>query len=726
MREDPLSIEYRGLLNPAQLEAVLHRETPLLVLAGAGSGKTRVITYKIAYLIHECGYRPEEIFAVTFTNKASNEMRERVNVLLEDSVDVWVRTFHSSAAKLLREWGKSLGVDRGFSIIDQQDQRSVLKKIVRSMNIDTETYRPEKYMYLINRAKDLLMNADEAASASFSSDLYFNDVYAQYQALLDRENLFDFSDLLFKLTRALERHGEVLERIRRRFRYILVDEFQDTNHAQYVLIRQLVGGGGSICVVGDDDQSIYGFRGARIENIHNFVKEYENCKVIKLEENYRSFQNILTASSQVINNNEERFGKTLYTKKGEGEKLIFCRTGTDYEESRFISKTILDLGLSHGYRYSDCAIFYRMNAQSRAFESVFNQHRIPYTIVGGLRFFEREEIKDILAYIRLAMNPMDEIALRRIANRPPRGIGQRTVDAMVKACMDRGYSILHGDDDLPIAPSRKKLVLAFTELIADIGERITIQDPPSLLQHVYTTSGYLEWLRREQKEEKVKNLEELYNAVYEFHRSSPESSIVDFVEEVSLNQGARDDEFQDNRVHLITLHNAKGLEFPVVFMAGMEEGVFPHYLSGEAFQDQQEERRLCYVGMTRAMERLYLTAAKSRLLWGRTVERDVSNFIREIPKDLLVEKEFGMSAANRASQRSGGSQAGLPSGSGLKKRRIVERDNSNITVNSRVVHESFGRGTVRSLQDDIAEIEFDDGFVMQFMLKYTPIQIENS
>ena len=726
MREDPLSIEYRGLLNPAQLEAVLHRETPLLVLAGAGSGKTRVITYKIAYLIHECGYRPEEIFAVTFTNKASNEMRERVNVLLEDSVDVWVRTFHSSAAKLLREWGKSLGVDPGFSIIDQQDQRSGLKKIVRSMNIDTETYRPEKYMYLINRAKDLLMNADEAASASFSSDLYFNDVYAQYQALLDRENLFDFSDLLFKLTRALERHGEVLERIRRRFRYILVDEFQDTNHAQYVLIRQLVGGGGSICVVGDDDQSIYGFRGARIENIHNFVKEYENCRVIKLEENYRSFQNILTASSQVINNNEERFGKTLYTKKGEGEKLIFCRTGTDYEESRFISKTILELGLIHGYRYSDCAIFYRMNAQSRAFESVFNQHRIPYTIVGGLRFFEREEIKDILAYIRLAMNPMDEIALRRIANRPPRGIGQRTVDAMVKACMDRGYSILHGDDDLSIAPSRKKLVLAFTELIADIGERITTQDPPSLLQHVYTTSGYLEWLRREQKEEKVKNLEELYNAVYEFHRSSPESSIVDFVEEVSLNQGARDDEFQDNRVHLITLHNAKGLEFPVVFMAGMEEGVFPHYLSGEAFQDQQEERRLCYVGMTRAMERLYLTAAKSRLLWGRTVERDVSNFIREIPKDLLVEKEFGMSAANRASQRSGGSQAGLPSGSGLKKRRIVERDNSNITVNSRVVHESFGRGTVRSLQDGIAEIEFDDGFVMQFMLKYTPIQIENS
>jgi DNA helicase-2/ATP-dependent DNA helicase PcrA len=721
-----LSIEYRELLNPAQLEAVLHRETPVLVLAGAGSGKTRVITYKITYLIHECGYQPEEIFAVTFTNKASNEMRERVNVLLEDTVDVWVRTFHSSAAKLLRMWGKSLGVDPGFSIIDQQDQRSVLKKVIRSMNIDTETYRPEKYVYLINRAKDLLMNADEAASASFSSDLYFNDVYVQYQDLLERENLFDFSDLLFRLTRALERHGEILERIRKRFRYILVDEFQDTNHAQYVLIRQLSKGGGNICVVGDDDQSIYGFRGARIENIHNFVKEYENCRLIKLEENYRSFQNILTASSQVINNNAERLGKTLYTKKGGGEKLIFCRTGTDYEESRFIAKTILDLVFSHGYRYSDCAVFYRMNAQSRAFESVFNRDRIPYTIVGGLRFFEREEIKDVLGYIRLAMNPMDEIALRRIANRPPRGIGQRTVEAMVNARMDRGYSIFHADDDLPIAPSRKKLVLAFTELIADIGERISTQDPPSLLQHVYTISGYLEWLRREQKEEKVKNLEELYNAVYEFHRRSPESSIVDFVEEVSLNQGARDDEFKDNRVHLITLHNAKGLEFPVVFMAGMEEGIFPHYLSGEVLRDQQEERRLCYVGMTRAMERLYLTAAKNRLLWGRTVEREVSNFIKEIPNDLLIEKEFGMLAANRAPQRSGGSRVVLPSESGRKARKIMERGKRNIMVNSRVVHESFGRGTVRSLQDDVAEIEFDDGFVMQFMLKYTPIQIENS
>jgi len=314
--------------------------------------------------------------------------------------------------------------------------------------------------------------------------------------------------------------------------------------------------------------------------------------------------------------------------------------------------------------------------------------------------------------------------LKRIANRPPRGIGQKTVDAMVSSRIDRGNSILQENDDLPIASSRKKAVGAFTNLLADLAEKLPIQIPPSILQYVYTKSGYLEWLNREQNEERVKNLEELYNAVFEFHQNSPESTIVDFVEEVSLNQGARDDEFKHNRVHLITLHNAKGLEFPIVFMAGMEEGVFPHYLSGERIEDIQEERRLCYVGMTRAMERLYLTAARSRLLWGKTVERDVSNFIREIPKELLIEKDYGLSASYRAGGRIGVSPLRFPSASGAKKRTILERDNSDITVNSRVVHDSFGRGIVRTLQGGIAQIEFDDGKVMKFMLKYTPIRVE--
>ena len=712
-------------LNPAQLEAVLYRETPLLVLAGAGSGKTRVITYKIAYLIHECGYSPEQIFAVTFTNKASTEMKERVNLLLGDSVDVWVRTFHSSAARLLRTWGKALDLDPGFSIIDQQDQRSLVKKIIRNMGIDPDTYKPDRYVYLIGRAKDQLLDAEEASFSSFSSDLYFDDVYNRYQTILSRENLFDFSDLLFKLTRGLKIHEAVLERIRARFKYVLVDEFQDTNHAQYVLIRQFAGNNGNICVVGDDDQSIYGFRGAQVENIHNFIKEYKKVRVIKLEENYRSFQNILTASSHVINNNAERLGKNLYTRKGDGEKLVFIRSNTDSEESRFISKTIMDLVFNHDYRFSDCAVFYRMNAQSRVFESVFNQERIPYTIVGGLRFFEREEIKDVLAYIRLVMNPMDEIALRRIANRPPRGIGQKTVDAVISSVIHRGRSILSDTDTIPIASSRKKRVQAFTDLLCDLKGRLADLDPPSFLQYVYKESGYLEWLDREQKTEKVKNLEELYNAVFEFHQHSPQSTMVDFVEEVSLNQGARDDEFKHNRVHLITLHNAKGLEFPVVFMAGMEDGVFPHYLSGERLEDLQEERRLCYVGMTRAMERLYLTAARSRLLWGKTVERDVSNFIREIPKELLIERDYSITDTLVSAYGSSVAQRAFPSSIRPRKKVIVERDNSDVAVGSRVIHDSFGSGNVRTLEDGIAEIEFDDGKVMKFMLKYTPIRIKN-
>ena len=716
----PQSIFYERDLNPAQLEAVYYTNSPLLVLAGAGSGKTRVITYKIAYLINECGYSPENMFAVTFTNKASIEMRERVNLLLGEKVDVWVKTFHSSAARLLRMWGRGLNVEPDFSIIDQQDQHALVRKIVTGMNIDTEIYRPEKYVYLINRAKDQLLSAEAAESENFSTDFYFNDVYKRYEEILAKEHVLDFGDLIFRLTRGFQENREVLDRVRERFRYVLVDEFQDTNHAQYVLVKQLTDSHGNVCAVGDDDQSIYGFRGARVENILNYAKEYRNCRIIKLEENYRSYQNILTASSKLIDNNSERLGKTLFTKKGEGEKLVFCRTDSDYDEARFIAGTVRDLVMGGEYEYRDIAVFYRMNAQSRVFESVFNQDRIPYTIVGGLRFFEREEIKDILAYVRLAINPMDEMALERIANRPPRGIGRKTVARLVESYLGSGHSILDVGEDLDIAASRKKLVLQFVAFIDELREMINGQDPPSLLRYLYEKTGYLDWLKRERRDEKVRNLEELYNAVDEFHRNNPSSPINDFVEEVSLNQGARDDEFKNNRVHLITLHNAKGLEFPVVFMAGMEEGIFPHYLSGEALQDQQEERRLCYVGMTRAMVRLYFTAARRRLLFGRTVERDVSTFLSEIPKELVVERSYGFNATGYGSSY----QTRFSPLTDRGKVKVVERDISGIEVGTKVVHRDFGRGTVRSLENEIAEIGFDDGTIMKFMLKYTPLEIE--
>ncbi len=726
-------IDYTKELNPSQLEAVYHMDSPLLVLAGAGSGKTRVITYKIAHLINECNFNPQKLLAVTFTNKASSEMKERVNTLLGRTINIWIKTFHASAAKLLRMMGKSLGINPHFSIIDEYDQHVIIRKILSDMNIDTDTKRPGLYVHLIDRAKDKLLSAHESARTDFSTDPYFYDVYSTYENTLKRENLLDFGDLIYVLSHGLAQKKSVLERLKDMFRYILVDEFQDTNHAQYELIKQLTYPEGNICVVGDDDQSIYGFRGARVENVMSFSKYYKNCRIIKLEENYRSYQTILTASSTLINNNSGRLGKTLYTNKGEGEKLIFCQLYSDYDEARFIAGNVQDLVLNGSYNYRDIAIFYRMNAQSRVFESVFNHERIPYAIIGGLRFYERQEIKDILSYLRLVINPMDEIALRRISNKPPRGIGEKTTNTLIEASIERGIALFQTEEilrSIKCIPSKKNTVKDFIKMLTALKTMMYRFNPPNFLKKLYDLTGYVSWLKVEHQDERVRNLEELFNAVDEFHRKNPSSSIIDFVEEVSLNQGARDEEFQNNCIHLITLHNAKGLEFPVVFMAGMEEGIFPHYRSGEALRDLQEERRLCYVGMTRAMEKLYLTAARTRMLYGKTIERDNSIFIYEIPEEILVRMSVQQNGLSRfgvhnnlssskeqltLSKTSGSSEAQI-------KKMISSRDIKGIAVDTRVIHEQFGKGIVLGLANGIATIRFDDGNIMKFMLSYTPIR----
>ncbi len=750
------AIEYEKFLNQAQVEAVRYTGGPLLVLAGAGSGKTRVITYKIAYLVNECGYEPDELLAVTFTNKASNEMKERVYGLLGAKFDMWVKTFHSTAAKLLRMYPDAFGLNPHFTIIDQQDQARAVKRILRELHRESDTYNPQKYVYLINRAKDRLLDARETISLQFSTDPLFYDIYELYEERLAQENLVDFGDLIFKLVLGLSKNGSLLSRLRKRFRYMLVDEFQDTNHAQYALIRQLAQTDGTICVVGDDDQSIYGFRGARIENIIEFSKEFKNVKIIRLQENYRSFQSILTASSRVISNNPGRLGKTLFTNRGKGEKLQFCRTNSDYEETHYIAAQISNLIYNGEYNYSDIAVFYRTNAQSRVFESVFTRCRIPYTVLGGLRFYEREEIKDILSYIRLMLNPLDEIALRRIANKPPRGIGRKTVDALIRATIAQGgpfYQI----SELALPPARLSLVREFCASITTISQILQTAFPPDIIEEIYARTGYIEWLKSENREDKVKNLDELYNAVDEFSRRNPGSPIVEFVEEVSLNQGAQEEEFQNNRVFLITLHNAKGLEFPVVFMAGMEEGIFPHFLSGERPADLQEERRLCYVGMTRAMERLFLSAARMRKLYGKTVERDISRFIAEIPPELLVHRElpelqqlgmyesFGWPARTHVYRKAAGripekkqdlisgrgrsrdidpKQAGQDVGAVKKSREfsMSDREIETLGTNSRVIHKKYGSGIILSIKNGAAVIRFDDGKKMLFLLKYTPIR----
>jgi len=720
-------IAYENDLNPSQLEAVQYYDSPLLVLAGAGSGKTRVITYKIAYLINECGFDPGSILAVTFTNKASNEMRQRVNDLLGADTDVWIRTFHSTAAKLLRVYGRMFGVDAGFSIIDGRDQVSVVRQILKKLKQDTESHKPEKYVALISRAKDSLLDAQQAGESEFSTDPLFYDIYRRYEDMLKRENLFDFGDLLFVVVRGLKRSPEALSALKRRFSYILVDEFQDTNHSQYTLVKLLAQPEGNVCVVGDDDQSIYGFRGARVENVLNFRKDYKGAKIIKLEENYRSCQNILTASSSVINRNPGRLGKTLYTKKGRGEKLSFYRASSDRNEALYIAYEIQSLILGEGYRFSDFAVFYRMNAQSRVFESTFTQAKIPYTIVGGLRFYEREEVKDILSYIRLLLNPMDEVSLRRVIAKPPRGIGQRTVDRMVDSTIALGLPFYRAAEEDDIFASRGRKVKEFIAFMKDLEGQLDTGTSSDLLTKIYEETGYPEWLEEQRKEDKLHNLDELYNAVEEFSRRNPSSPISEFIEEVSLNQGSGEEgtagNGANNRVFLITLHNAKGLEFPVVFIAGMEEGVFPHFLSGERPEDLQEERRLCYVGMTRAMERLYFTAARIRRLYGRSIERGVSNFMTEVPGELLVcREEKGFDSPKVSYYDRGIEKKRTAPKSAVPRTRVPVDD---LEENTRIVHEHFGKGRVLEVSKGIAVIRFDDGQVMKFMLQYTPIRKDN-
>jgi DNA helicase-2/ATP-dependent DNA helicase PcrA len=725
-------IPYESHLNAAQLDAVTYYGSPLLVLAGAGSGKTRVITYKIAYLINEMSIDPKNILAVTFTNKASEEMKERVDALLGEKVEVWIRTFHSTAARVLRIMGDAFGIQRRFTIIDQQDQKMILRKIMKEMNLDQDTYKPEKYAALIDRAKDRLLSAEEAESERFSTDPLFFDIYGEYERRLNHESLFDFGDLIFRLCRGLDSNGDALNLVKQRFRYILVDEFQDTNHAQYDLIKKLTFPDGNIYVVGDEDQSIYGFRGAVVENIMNFSKEYAHTKIIKLEENYRSFQTILSASSHLIDKNSGRFGKTLFTRKGEGEKIVFFHAASDRGEARFIADRILRLRYDEGYGFSDIAVFYRMNAQSRVFESVFSEMGIPYSIVGGFRFYEREEIKDILAYVRILVNPYDEVSLRRIANKPVRGIGEKTVDALVRCTIGCGRPFFHIECGLEVSPSRKKKVESFVGSMEKLRELVDSTYPSEFLRTLFETSGYLDYLKGTGNEEKMRNIDELYNAVEEFSKQNPSAPISEFVEEVSLNQNNSDEGFEQERTFLITLHNAKGLEFPVVFIAGMEEGIFPHYLAGEQVSELQEERRLCYVGMTRAMEKLYFTAARVRKLYGASVERGISKFLLELPQELIMFSEekpeqpsiSGLTGPSFRRHRTSSGPGYLQGRKTPERRSAHPAEISDLKTSSRVIHPQFGTGTVVEISGEVAVIQFDDGNKMMFMLNYTPLRKE--
>jgi DNA helicase-2/ATP-dependent DNA helicase PcrA len=631
-------------LNPMQKEAVAHDSGPLLILAGAGSGKTRVLTYRIAYLVGVKGVKPWNIMAVTFTNKAAGEMKERVTRLLGGTgTDVWVSTFHSWCARLLRKEAEFLGYSRNFSIYDQDDQRSVIKRCMEELNISIKNVSPDAVVNRISWAKDKLIGWQDFTSQAKD---FFEDnvsrIYQLYQKKLQEANAFDFDDLIMKVVELFENNPHILERYQQRFSHILVDEYQDTNRAQYKLVNHLASKTRNLCVVGDEDQSIYGWRGADINNILDFENDYPDAKVIKLEQNYRSTQVILDAAGAVVRNNFKRKGKTLYTHAQGGDRVALMFLENEYHEADALVRRIQSLVQQDDYSLSDFVILYRTNAQSRVLEQRLRDSGIPYVIIGGLRFYERKEVKDTLAYLKVLVNPKDDLSVKRIINVPGRGIGEKTFAKIEDFCAKRNISILEGANRIGeidgISPRLRKAISDFVAIL----ERFTVvkNEVPidELAETIAEKSGYLDELRGQrtvESENRIENVKELINATAEFKERAEDPTLEAFLEEVSLITDIDMWDKERDAVTLMTLHAAKGLEFRVVFITGLEEGLFPLSRSLEDPDELEEERRLFYVGMTRAKERLFLSYAYNRRRFADMVNLK-SRFLDEIPTELLA------------------------------------------------------------------------------------------
>ncbi len=740
-------------LNPAQRTAVEHRGTPLLIVAGAGSGKTRVLTRRIAHLLATGDATPGQILAITFTNKAAAEMKERVADLVGPAGrTMWVSTFHSACVRILRAEAHRLGVKSNFTIYDTQDSLRLIILILRDFNIDAKNTRPRMVLSRISSAKNelidhetFLTNTQLASDKDAAIESVIAQIYREYQNRLTRANAFDFDDLIGSTVALLQLFPEVANMYRRRFRHIMVDEYQDTNHAQYMLIKELVGTvaassdsppPGELCVVGDADQSIYSFRGATIRNIEEFERDYPNATTILLEQNYRSTQTILSAANAVIAKNTSRRAKNLWTDSGDGD-LIKVYVGDDeHDEASFIAREIdrmLDEGIS---RPGDTAVFYRTNAQSRAVEEVFIRTGMPYKVVGGVRFYERKEVRDILAYLRTIVNPADEVSLRRILNTPKRGIGDRA-EAMIGAYAEREritfFESLQRAADAPGLATRSiSAIASFIELMQGLQTLFESGAVPALVvQAAIEQSGYLSELRAStdlQDEGRIENLAELESVAAAFLVDNPEGTLIDFLENVALVADADsipEGEDHGGVVTLMTLHTAKGLEFPTVFLTGMEEGIFPHSRSlGEA-RELEEERRLAYVGITRARQRLYLSRSLTRSSWGSPVANPQSRFLDEIPEHHLTwEREAPPMFAPSSSFGSttwSGSDSSLRRGS-----KTVGSNTISLNAGDRVTHEKFGMGTVvetgGSGDRADATIDFGASGVKRLLLRYAPVE----
>ena len=636
-------------LNDRQQEAVFHTDGPVLILAGAGSGKTRVLTHRVAYLIENKNVNPWNILAITFTNKAAGEMRERVDDIVGfGSESIWVSTFHSTCVRILRRYIERLGFGNNFTIYDTDDSKNIMKDVCKRLEIDTKQYKERALLSAISSAKNDLISPEEyelKAMGDYGKQKVAS-VYKEYQGVLRKNNALDFDDLIGKTVELFRICPDVLDYYQERFRYIMVDEYQDTNTAQFELVRLLAGKYRNLCVVGDDDQSIYKFRGANISNILDFEKVFPEAEVIKLEQNYRSTQTILDAANTVIRNNVERKDKALWTDKGEGDQIHFRQFDTAYEEAEFIAG---EIGKKKKYgkaEYKDCAVLYRTNAQSRMLEERFIMEGIPYDVVGGVNFYSRREIKDILAYLKTIDNGRDDLAVRRIINVPKRGIGATTILRVQEYADARGISfydaLREADQIMSIGKSAVKLK-PFVTMIQSFRSKLEYYSLEELINDVMETTGYVKELEEsddEDAEDRIRNIDELVSKVVAYEESHDEPSLSEFLEEVALVADIDGVDADDNRVLLMTIHSAKGLEFPHVYLAGMEDGVFPSYMTITSDDPSavEEERRLAYVGITRAKEDLTITCAKQRMLRGETQYNPVSRFVREVPDELLDNK----------------------------------------------------------------------------------------
>jgi len=687
-------------LNPQQLEAVHQTEGPVLVVAGAGSGKTRAITYRIAYLILEKQVSPESILAITFTNKAAKEMLDRVHQKLGPCESYpWVSTFHSFCLKLLRKHIHELGYSNDFVIYDAQDQLSLVKKSMKTANVNEEAFPPRALLSHISGFKnDYLFARDiRLDNYAYGHQLKAAEVYPVYQKALRDNNGLDFDDLLMLTVHLLRNHSSIKDYYNRRFRYLLVDEFQDTNVTQYNLVRMLAESHQNVCVVGDDDQSIYRWRGANIENILHFETDFPNTRVIKLEQNYRSSQNILTAAGAVVRENVSRKDKTLWTENSAGHPIIYYRAEDEIDEARAVCERIQEWVNEEGHSFNDMAILYRTNAQSRVVEDQLRQMELPYQVVGGLKFYERKEVKDILAYMRVVLNPTDSVSLKRIVNVPVRGIGKSSLDKIEAYCDQYGLSLLEGlrqaEPKKIVSTGPGKKIALFVKLIDDLQSIYEERAPEEFVNEILSRTGYMGKLESENSVEsrsRLENLNELYSAVEQFSESHPEDSMREFLDTTALVSDL--DNLDDSRgvLPLMTLHTCKGLEFEGVCMIGVENGLLPHASSMSSTEEFEEERRLCYVGITRAKSRLMITNARRRRIYGNTYNYQPSDFLTAIPGEVL-QKEM---AVGGFEARSPSSHDRQPEMSLPEPMARVSSGNGEYCVGTKVLHPKFGSGVV--------------------------------